>query len=97
MIDAGTLRRALSRAAGGRCVAQIDVRNFAIETAVQDFDELISQMSTRSFENIDILNDPATQTLVNSYGERLSSQHFHLIVGVVADGGSVCEICFPTS
>ena len=74
------------------------IRNFAIETASQDFDELVSLMSARSFEGIDILNDPATETLVNSYGERLSSQYFHLIVGAVADGGKcVCEIRFPPS
>ena len=72
------------------------IRNFAIETASQDFDELISLMSARSFAGVDILNDPATETLVNSYGERLSSQYFHLIVGSVAEGGNVyVNYAFP--
>ena len=41
------------------------VRDFAIETASQDFDELSSLMSARSFAGVDILNDPATETLIN--------------------------------
>ena len=65
------------------------IRNFAIETASQDFDELIALMSARSFAGVDILNDTATKTLIDSFGERLSSQYFHLIVGSVADGGKV--------
>ena len=74
------------------------IRNFAIETASQDFDELISLMSARSFAGIDILNDPATETLINSYGEQLSSQSIHLIVGSVADGGNVyVKYAFPRS
>ena len=77
---------------------RIMVRNFAIETAEQDLNELISLMSTRSFAGVDILNDSATETLINSYGERLSSQHIHLIVGSVADGGNVyVKYAFPRS
>ena len=72
------------------------IRNFAIETASQDFDELISLMSARSFAGVDILNDPATETLVDSYGERLSSQYFHLIVGSVTKEGEVyVKYAFP--
>ena len=74
------------------------IRNFAIETASQDFNELVSVMSARSFAGVDILNDPATQTLVNSYGERLSSQNFHLIVGSVVEGAKVyVKYAFPRS
>ncbi len=77
---------------------RIIVRNFAIETAEQDFNELISLMSTRSFAGVDILNDSATETLINSYGERLSSQHIHLIVGSVAEGANVyVKYAFPRS
>ena len=72
------------------------IRNFAIETASQDFDELVSVMSVRSFAGVDIFNDPATEALVNSYGERLSSQYFHLIVGSVTDRGEVyVKYAFP--
>lgn len=72
------------------------IRNFAIETASQGVDEIISSMSARSFAGVDILNDAATETLVNSYGERLSSQYFHLIVGSVTDGGDVyVKYAFP--
>ena len=72
------------------------IRNFAIETASQDFDELISLMSARSFAGVDILNDTATETLVASYGERLSSQYFHLIVGSVTKEGEVyVKYAFP--
>jgi len=75
---------------------RLTVRDFAIEAAEQDFNELISLMSARSFAGVDILNDPATETLVNSYGERLSSQYFHLIVGSVAEGGNVyVNYAFP--
>lgn len=74
------------------------VRNFAVESAIQDFDELISLISARSFAGVDILNDPATETLINSSGERLSSQHTHLIIGSVADGGNVyVKYAFPRS
>jgi len=72
------------------------IRNFAIETASQDFDELIALMSARSFAGVDILNDTATETLVDSYGERLSSQYFHLIVGSVTKEGEVyVKYAFP--
>ena len=72
------------------------IRNFAIETAIQDLDELISLMSARSFAGVDILNDTATETLVDSYGERLSSQYFHLIVGSVVESGKVyVKYAFP--
>ena len=77
---------------------RIMVRNLAIETAEQDFNELIALMSARSFAGVDILNDPATETFINSYGERLSSQYVHLIVGSVADAGKVyIQYAFPRS
>ena len=77
---------------------RITVRDFAIEAAEQNFNELISTMSARSFAGVDILNDPATETLINSYGERLASQYIHLIVGSVADGGNVyVKYAFPRS
>ena len=77
---------------------RIMVRNFAIETAEEDFNEFISLMSARSFAGVDILNDPATEALINSYGDRLSSQYIHLIIGSVADGGNVyVKYAFPRS
>ena len=77
---------------------RIMVRDFAIETAEKDFNEFISLMSARSFAGIDILNDPATETLINSYGERLASQYIHLIICSVADGGNVyVKYAFPRS
>ena len=72
------------------------IRNLAIESASQDFDELISVMSARSFAGVDILDDAITDTLVNSYGDRLSSQYFHLIVGSVTEAGDVyVKYAFP--
>mgnify|MGYP001184051804 CR=1 FL=1 len=77
---------------------RILVRDFAIETAEKDFNEFISLMSARSFAGVDILNDPATETLINYYGERLASQYIHLIIGSVADGGNVyVKYAFPRS
>ena len=72
------------------------IRNFIIETVLRDFDELVASMSARSYSGIDVLDDPATESLVASFGAQFSAQNLHLIVGSVSEQKEVfVEYAFP--
>mgnify|MGYP001943814311 CR=1 FL=1 len=75
---------------------RLTIRDLTVEAALKDLDELHKLLSARSFAGVDILSDAATDTLINSYGERLSMQHLHLIVGSATDGDDVyVDYAFP--
>lgn len=72
------------------------IRNYAIETAVKEVNELISIMSARSYADVGFFGDIPTKALVTSLGERLSSEQVHLIIGSVSDNGNVyVKYAFP--
>ena len=72
------------------------IRNFRVEAARKEVDELISITSARSYPDTNMLDDTPMEVFFASFGEHLLSDKVHLIIGSVSDNGNVyVKYAFP--